>query len=688
MKIICVGRNYVAHAAELGNEVPDSPMLFMKPHTALLIDNKPLYYPDFTNDLHYEAELVLKICKNGRHIQPEFADSYRNTIETELQGITLPAAGGGAAESDSLAGQIDLSQITATVTRVLGELAPMLEGLPAAGDTLGALRETLDWVERLASGELPSRNIATLSRRLSEELGGNSTGGFADILLRLTDVFGSSRLTQLLRDLVSALTRAAGVDIPADAFRPPEIAQAIVTAVRVLGGLTSLETILAEAERLTGVMADQLHPDEIQAQRNRINAFLGSGPGALATFLAATQPAVPAQLEAARAAITGLESQFLGFRDQLAEGMGYGEATLVFLDLTRAQNELALASRLVHETDSSPLERTLSSLGARITPFISLDLAGAPARGFEEVVTLLEARVASVAAGIAAFDVSQISGPLTAFIQTATDLPSRLNAAISQVTTTIRSALESVRAVVERLPLDDLGSAIRQALDPVRQLLEFLSNLLGMLMEALQAALVAVRTPSARPRKPSTNSKPPSKPSSGTPPLSSKASISKESSARSPTTSANSPTSSPRPSSNRTSIPPPTPSAPPPALSKMSRSAWSPIPMEQEIVDALRPIKTADVDAFQAEIESLLQLGPDGTFQLRPRSKPPSSPYQVKYDALIAEVRRLDPRAAIAPSTAASNPSSNASARSAPRSSSPLFSPPSTNFAPPSVPST
>ena len=80
MKIICVGRNYVAHARELGNEVPDAPMLFMKPSTALLIDHKPLYYPDFTNDLHYEAELVLKICKNGRHVQPEFADTYYQQI--------------------------------------------------------------------------------------------------------------------------------------------------------------------------------------------------------------------------------------------------------------------------------------------------------------------------------------------------------------------------------------------------------------------------------------------------------------------------------------------------------------------------------------------------------------------------------------------------------------------------------
>lgn len=80
MKIICVGRNYGAHAAELGNAIPEEPMLFMKPHTALLVNNKPLYYPDFTHDLHYEVELVLKICKNGRHIQPEFADTYYSSV--------------------------------------------------------------------------------------------------------------------------------------------------------------------------------------------------------------------------------------------------------------------------------------------------------------------------------------------------------------------------------------------------------------------------------------------------------------------------------------------------------------------------------------------------------------------------------------------------------------------------------
>lgn len=76
MKIICIGRNYVDHAKELNNPVPDRPVVFMKPPSALLVNDKPLYYPDFTRDLHYEVELVLKICKNGRHVQPEFAEDY------------------------------------------------------------------------------------------------------------------------------------------------------------------------------------------------------------------------------------------------------------------------------------------------------------------------------------------------------------------------------------------------------------------------------------------------------------------------------------------------------------------------------------------------------------------------------------------------------------------------------------
>lgn len=80
MKIFCIGRNYVAHAKELNNEVPDKPVVFMKPPTALLKDNKPFYHPDFSNDIHFETELVLKINKNGKYIDEKFANKYYDEI--------------------------------------------------------------------------------------------------------------------------------------------------------------------------------------------------------------------------------------------------------------------------------------------------------------------------------------------------------------------------------------------------------------------------------------------------------------------------------------------------------------------------------------------------------------------------------------------------------------------------------
>lgn len=80
MKIFCVGRNYLDHAKELGNEVPDEPVVFLKPKSALLQQQNPFYYPEFTNELHYEAELVLRIAKNGKYIQERHAAKYYNGI--------------------------------------------------------------------------------------------------------------------------------------------------------------------------------------------------------------------------------------------------------------------------------------------------------------------------------------------------------------------------------------------------------------------------------------------------------------------------------------------------------------------------------------------------------------------------------------------------------------------------------
>ncbi len=80
MKIICVGRNYVAHIEELGNETPTEPVIFSKPDTALLRNNDDFYYPDFSDDIHYEVEIVLRINKIGKNIEEKFAYNYIDQI--------------------------------------------------------------------------------------------------------------------------------------------------------------------------------------------------------------------------------------------------------------------------------------------------------------------------------------------------------------------------------------------------------------------------------------------------------------------------------------------------------------------------------------------------------------------------------------------------------------------------------
>ncbi|SHE95921.1 2-keto-4-pentenoate hydratase/2-oxohepta-3-ene-1,7-dioic acid hydratase (catechol pathway) [Mariniphaga anaerophila] len=80
MKIICIGRNYADHARELNNKVPDEPVFFLKPDSAILRNNDPFYIPDWTNEVHHEIELVLKVCRIGKNIEKRFAHRYYDHI--------------------------------------------------------------------------------------------------------------------------------------------------------------------------------------------------------------------------------------------------------------------------------------------------------------------------------------------------------------------------------------------------------------------------------------------------------------------------------------------------------------------------------------------------------------------------------------------------------------------------------
>jgi 2-keto-4-pentenoate hydratase/2-oxohepta-3-ene-1,7-dioic acid hydratase in catechol pathway len=80
MKIICIGRNYTEHIEELQNEKPNEPVVFIKPDSSVLSKSHPFVIPEFSNDVHYEVELLIKINRLGKHIEPKFAHKYYNEI--------------------------------------------------------------------------------------------------------------------------------------------------------------------------------------------------------------------------------------------------------------------------------------------------------------------------------------------------------------------------------------------------------------------------------------------------------------------------------------------------------------------------------------------------------------------------------------------------------------------------------
>ena len=80
MKLICIGRNYTEHIKELENEKPEHPVVFLKPDTAILLKKQPFFLPDFSNDVHHEVEILVKIKKVGKHIQKKYANKYYNEI--------------------------------------------------------------------------------------------------------------------------------------------------------------------------------------------------------------------------------------------------------------------------------------------------------------------------------------------------------------------------------------------------------------------------------------------------------------------------------------------------------------------------------------------------------------------------------------------------------------------------------
>lgn len=397
-----------------------------------------------------------------------------------LTTIAVPDSSSGIAVE-----AFDPASLAPLLARINADGSTRLAALGAPADLFGGLAATLDLVEQLAADEL-SGGIESLLAQLSQELEGTRDGGVFGVLLRLSALLGSSPQAGTLATLLQALLARGGVALPPAVNQAADLLPALHALVRAAGGLMMLESVLEESERLTGVMAGRLDAADVRRQFDQLLA-LADPALALRTAAAAAEPAA---MQAVAAALTVLADRSDALQLELSSGLGQGEATLAYLGVQQVQGEVAAAAALLRDIDLAALERLMrSALGGLGGG--AFDFSRAPAQSLDALLTQAEAQVAAVAGMVASWQPAELVEPLTEGIATLTAPLAEISQIVETALVTMRAAMESVRQVVAALPLAELAGAITTLLEPVTRAIALVTDLVAAIGAALAAAAVA-----------------------------------------------------------------------------------------------------------------------------------------------------------------------------------------------------
>ena len=341
-------------------------------------------------------------------------------------------------------------------------------------------------VEQVAV-DLPDQ-VRSLGDRLTVELSGPRDGGFLAILLRIGELLSTSPEGQKLLDLLRVFVRAAGAEIPAAALDLASPVAAFEAVVRGLGALMALESVLAEADRLTALISDQLDLDLVATVTGGVSDCFEHGLGQLAGFVAGMDPNSEEHTEIALEGLAACQARLDALGTTLSAGMGLGEATLVYLDVDRVQAEIEAAAATLRAAELDIVERLLRALVDLVRPVLTIDVESLPSFSLDELLTRLEAKVAEHAATIRAVDVAAVVAPLADGIGVVTGGAARVADTAASVTAAARAALESIRQAIAALPIDQVGDAIRAVLEPVTELIETVTGLVADVNAALGTA--------------------------------------------------------------------------------------------------------------------------------------------------------------------------------------------------------
>ena len=550
-----------------------------------------------------------------------------------------PAARDGAAGAAS---GISLDGLGTALTRVSGAVTPLLQRIPGIDGALPGIESAIALLEQGAAPDLVQR-ITDLVDGLDATLEAERGGALSQVL-RVLEIVKSAPEAGLLRDLASQVERLlGGQPLSETAFGGfAEIVPSISGAAAAFGGMARLDAALEEAERLSALAAAQLDRATLNGIEAEIAARLGEGPGSLAAFIAALDLNEAAAVATAARELETISARLGVLASTFRDGMAFGEATLVHLDLAGFRQAIEAIRAEVRGVDLAPLERTLAAVAGRLSGVVSLDLGAAPIRSLEQLLAEIEDQVEAFAAGIATIDVAALLGPLGEGLARVTALPGQLAGTLQQAADAIGDGLDAVRDGVRALPLDDVSGQLRQLAGAITAAIGVLVGIIGGVEDAIRAAAAAAEGILRDAEDGLDGFKNAVDAAFGEARHALEAAdidgIASEIEAnlRGFLDIVAQADMAPFFATASSGIGT--------AASVVENVPFDLLPnsMEQDVVDAIRPVKQVDADATRSQIEVTLEIE-GGKFNLRPTIEAAVADVKTQLDALVAQIRALDP---------------------------------------------
>ncbi len=409
-----------------------------------------------------------------------------------LEGATSPVSETQLSAAGQLSPQVNTPGIGAAIERVAGLVAGSLANLPGAQEVIRPVTDVLEVAETAVGGDLTA-DLGALLDRLSGELVGARDVGFLSVLERLGELAGAAPELRGLLRLLSTSFQAAGVSVEPSQVLGDAL-PAVVETARALGTLMQLESALAEGVRLTRIMEAQLEPTRVGPEIAALRTTFEMAAESVSALAAAGGSPGVAETDAAVGSLLGCAARLGAVETLLAQSMGFGEATLVHFDIGRLEAEVREAAAALGRVDTDRIGRTVRALLDRIRPVLDLGMPEPPAQSLEALLALLEGRVAEIAGAISGLDVGPLVDPVRQGIERVTGVLGEISTRLADVISAMRSALEQVRQVVARLPVDEIASSIRSVLTPVTDAMEAMRSLVAGVQEALGAVGGTVTT--------------------------------------------------------------------------------------------------------------------------------------------------------------------------------------------------